>query len=61
MANFIEYLKETKGEMKHVSWPTRDQVIAYTTIVILVSLLTAALLGAFDALFTSLLEKYLLS
>ena len=61
MANFIQYLKETRAEMKHVTWPTRDQVISYTGIVIALSLVTAAILGAFDALFTYLLETYVLS
>ncbi len=61
MENFITYLKETRGEMKHVTWPTREQVISYTSVVIFLSLLTAAILGAFDALFTYLLETYILS
>ncbi|MCI0542543.1 preprotein translocase subunit SecE [bacterium] len=61
MQNFIAYLKETKAEMAHVSWPTRDQIVSYTTVVIALSLVTAALLGAFDALFTYLLETYILT
>lgn len=61
MTKFVEYIKETRGEMKHVSWPTREQVISYTMLVIAVSLFTAAVLGAFDAIFTALLEKFILS
>ena len=49
MENFINYLKETRVEMRHVSWPTKDQTIAYTLLVIALSLFVAVLLGVFDA------------
>lgn len=54
-----EYLKETRVEMKHVSWPSRSQAINYTVIVILVSLFVAAYLGLFDSLFSYLLQRIL--
>lgn len=60
MDRIIQYLKETKGEMKHVNWPTRRQVIQFTTIVIVLSLLTAAFLGFFDFFFTSLLDIFVI-
>ncbi|KKW21662.1 MAG: preprotein translocase subunit SecE [Candidatus Taylorbacteria bacterium RIFCSPHIGHO2_02_49_25] len=52
----VDYLKETRAELKHVAWPSRKQAIAYTIVVIAISLLTAAYLGAFDYVFTSLLK-----
>jgi preprotein translocase SecE subunit len=39
-----------------VAWPTRKQAIVYTAAVILISLFTAAYLGAFDYIFTTLLK-----
>ena len=48
MSQFINYLKDTLAELKHVSWPTRAQTIVYTVLVVVVSLLTALFLGAFD-------------
>ncbi|KKS88837.1 MAG: Preprotein translocase, SecE subunit [Parcubacteria group bacterium GW2011_GWC1_43_11b] len=51
--SFIDYLKDTRGEMKHVSWPTRDQVLNYTLLVLVLSLGVGVLLGAFDLLFTT--------
>jgi preprotein translocase subunit SecE len=45
------YLKEVRAEMKHVNWPTRNQVIAYTVVVIIISLVVAYYLGFFDAIF----------
>ncbi|HEY4496293.1 MAG TPA: preprotein translocase subunit SecE [Candidatus Paceibacterota bacterium] len=56
----IEYLKETRSEMKHVSWPTRQQAIAFTAIVIAISIFVAVFLGLFDYLFTLAIEKFIL-
>lgn len=55
-----EYIKETKSEMKHVSWPTRRQAIAYTLIVIGISLAVALYLGLFDYIFATILGDYIL-
>jgi preprotein translocase subunit SecE len=52
----IHYLKDTRGELKHVSWPTRKQAIWFTVAVIAISILVAAFLGAFDTLFATLLR-----
>lgn len=46
-----DYLKETKAEMKHVNWPTRKQSVAFTSIVVGLTLAFAALLGIFDYIF----------
>ena len=45
-----DYLKETKAEMKHVNWPTRQQSIAFTIVVVAISLAFSAYLGLFDYL-----------
>jgi len=49
--SITSYIKETRAEFKHVTWPTKKQAIAYSVAVIVISLVTAYLLGAFDALF----------
>ncbi len=51
MSKLTEYIKETRAELKHVNWPTRQQAIMYTVVVVIVSLLTALFLGVFDSLF----------
>ena len=56
MSRVTEYIKETRAELKHVTWPTRKQAVVYTLVVIVISLATAAYLGAFDYLFTTLLK-----
>lgn len=49
----IQYLKDVRAEMKHVSWPTRRQVVIYTIAVIALSLTAAVYLGLFDYLFST--------
>lgn len=55
--SLINYIKETKTEMTHVTWPTQKQAIAYTAVVIAVSLLVASLLGLFDGIYSWALEQ----
>ncbi len=53
--SLITYIKETRVEMTHVNWPTREQTIRFTVLVIIVSLATALLLGVSDFVFSKLL------
>jgi preprotein translocase subunit SecE len=53
----IEYLKEIKAETKHVKWPTNRHAWIMTVLVIIFSLFIAAYLGAFDWIFTGILEN----
>ena len=57
---FGDYLKETRGELKHVSWPTRKQAIAFTAIVIIISLGLSIYLGLLDYVFSKGLQ-YIIS
>jgi len=57
MSKLTEYIKETRGELKHVIWPTRNQTFLYTLIVILLSVILAYFLGVFDVIFSKGLEK----
>lgn len=58
MSRLINYFKDTRAELKHVSWPTRRQSITFTVIVIIISIATALYLSAFDFIFTWLLERF---
>lgn len=60
MKAFIGYLKDVRGELVHVSWPTRKQATGYALIVIGVSLVIAALMGLFDFLFTEAVTDFLI-
>ena len=46
--NIFNYFKETKAEIKEVTFPSLAQTIIYTVTVIVLSVLVAAFLGAVD-------------
>ena len=52
----IQFLKDTRTELKHVVWPTRTRAITYAAIIIGFSLGLGYLLGAFDTLFQEILK-----
>lgn len=56
MTRLGNYLRDTIAEMKHVSWPTQKQAAVFTVLVIAVSTLVALFVGAFDYVFTGLLN-----
>lgn len=58
--SLIQYLKDTRSELRHVSWPSQKQAVVYTVLVIVISILTSLYLGFFDFLFTTLLERFVI-
>jgi preprotein translocase subunit SecE len=56
----ITFLKEVRLEMKKINWPTRQETLKYTLIVIGVSVAVAIYLGGLDYIFNRLLEKFIL-
>ncbi len=48
MKRIILFLQESLAELKKVSWPTRDEVMASTKVVLLSTILIAAVLGIVD-------------
>ena len=56
----INFLKEVKGEMGKVNWPTKREVLKNTLIVIGISVILAGFLGGLDFIFTNLLNKLIL-
>ncbi|MEK7157875.1 MAG: preprotein translocase subunit SecE [Patescibacteria group bacterium] len=55
----VDYIKETKAELRHVSWPTRKQAIVFTVVVIAVSIGVSLFLGFFDFIFSIALRQIL--
>jgi preprotein translocase subunit SecE len=58
MSRLTQYLRDTRGELKHVSWPTQRQAVIFTILVIVISILIALFLGFFDFVFTTLLDRF---
>ena len=50
------YIKNSIIELKKVSWPTKQQAIRYTLLVIAISLVVAAFLGIVDFILTKALQ-----
>lgn len=46
------YLKEVKAELDKVVWPTREQTIRYSILVIVIAVIVGIILGGFDYLLT---------
>ena len=46
------YFKETIGELKKVNWPTRQEAINLTIIVLIVTFVMSAILGVLDLVFS---------
>ncbi len=51
------FLKETRNELRHVTWPTRTKALIYTIIIIVFSAAVGYMLGGFDAIFRVLLRN----
>jgi preprotein translocase SecE subunit len=60
MNRFVNYIRDTRGELSHVSWPTRKQAIIFTVITIAVSIFVAVYLGFFDYILSLILQKFVL-
>lgn len=56
----INYINESREEMKKVNWPTRRQTVTSTSVVVALSLAVAAFLGGLDLVFQSLLRIFIL-
>lgn len=50
LAKFWQYLKETRLELKKITWPTHKDTFKKTLLVIFVVALTAVVLWGFDQL-----------
>ena len=60
MDKIITFLKEVKVELAKVSWPTRNQTVLYTLVVIGFSLFVAVFLGLLDFGYKFIIDKFLL-
>jgi preprotein translocase subunit SecE len=56
----INFLKESKTELKKVKWPTLKETLQYTLVVIIISLVVAIYLGGLDYIFSFILRKFII-
>jgi preprotein translocase subunit SecE len=50
------FFKETRDELQKVTWPTREQIIRLTAIVLVISGVVGLYIGGLDFLFTKAFE-----
>ena len=53
------FLREVRAELARVDWPSRQELIAMTIVVVVVLLAMALYLGAWDLLFSWLFQRVL--
>jgi len=52
-----QFLREVRGEMRKVAWPTRPEVINYSIIVLITVVLVMAVVAGLDYVFGSLILR----
>ncbi len=60
MGKIKQFLREAYSELQKVSWPTREQTIQYTTLVVVISISVALFLGLLDYLFGGVIKNVIL-
>ncbi|MDR1472761.1 MAG: preprotein translocase subunit SecE [Synergistaceae bacterium] len=55
----VSFVRESKAELKKVSWPTRKQVGYSTLVVVLLTIALSAYLGILDLFLTKLVSSIL--
>ncbi|HOT63298.1 MAG TPA: preprotein translocase subunit SecE [Treponemataceae bacterium] len=50
MSKIVQFFKECVAELRKVVWPTRDDVVSSVKVVVVSTIVVAALLGVLDAL-----------
>ena len=52
MAKVVQFIKESKAELKKVVWPSKEDVISSIKVVIISTIVVAVVLGLLDFGFT---------
>jgi preprotein translocase subunit SecE len=58
--SIVQYVKSTFGEFRQITWPTYQDVIRYTILVVVTIVIAVLILTAFDYGMQQLTNRYLL-
>lgn len=58
-SRFKKFLREVKAELKKVSWPNKQELIAYSGVVLVSVIAVAILIWAIDSALTSVLKVFI--
>lgn len=50
----VQFVREVVTELKRVTWPTRDETVKLTAVVIAISVIVAVFIGGLDAFFVKI-------
>lgn len=59
MEKVLDFIRESKAELKKVSWPTKKQVWYSTLVVVVLTGVVGAYLGLVDILLTGIFSRIL--
>ncbi|OGZ71048.1 MAG: preprotein translocase subunit SecE [Candidatus Staskawiczbacteria bacterium RIFCSPLOWO2_01_FULL_33_13] len=54
------FFKEVYVELKKVTWLSRGEVVRYTLIVLVITIVVAGFLGGLDYLFSTLIKQFVI-
>lgn len=57
MDKVLDYIRESRAELRKVTWPTKQQLWYSTVIVIVVTAISAAYLGLVDLILTGVFSR----
>jgi len=57
MKKIVQFFKDSYAELRKVVWPSKEDVLASTKVVIFSTLAMAVILGLFDGLFGTGIDK----
>jgi preprotein translocase subunit SecE len=50
----VNYFREARGELSRVTWPTREEIMQSTQVILLFAIAFMIILGSYDAIFRAL-------
>jgi len=57
MGNVLDYIRESRAELRKVTWPTKQQLWYSTLVVIVVTLIVSVYLGLVDLILTGVFSR----
>ena len=54
--SLFSYIRETKQELKRVSWPTKKELLNYSTVVVALSIVVAIIVWVLDIIINGALQ-----
>lgn len=56
MDKIKEFIEDVRKEMKKVSWPSQDELVDYTIVVVIFTIILSAFIFGIDQVYSTILE-----